>query len=231
MKPQRIFMQQEDGAPTGAPPPPAPAPTDPPAPGASPAVDVTAIAAAVAQQVKDGVFAELRRTGVLGKEKAPKPVSEPPPSSTTTPPPPDIGKLRMLDRAIARSPHAARLNDAAYTRLERAFIEETPADAASWLTDYFEGMGVSATPTPAAPAAPAATPTAPAVPNAAPAPRTAVPVSGGGGSPPAPTVPLEEQDLLRLSKEDRDHLIKQKGPRWWMQTLAAQSRGKSLTVR
>lgn len=36
---------------------------------------------------------------------------------------------------------------------------------------------------------------------------------------------------MRLSKEDQAHLIKTKGAKWWMQTIAAQSQGKSLRIR
>ncbi len=222
MKP-RILMQQEDSAPTGAPiPAPAPAPTEAPAQGAAPALDVTAIAAAITEQVKNGVFADLRRSGVLGKEKPSKP-------STTEPSaaPPQVN-LRALDRAVARHSHAAQLSDRAYERLERAFQAEAPEDAGAWLADYFQGMGVAAaqpavTPTP--------TPAAPAATTAAPAPRSAVPISSGGGSPPAPTVPLEERDILSLSESDKLHLIKTKGPVWYSKTLAEQNKNKLVRIR
>jgi hypothetical protein len=209
MKP-RILMQQEDsGSGSGAP---APTPAEPQAQGAVPAVDASAIAA----QVRDSLFAELRRSGVLGKEKPAKPTATEPSA------PPQIN-LRALDRAVARHPVAAQLSDRAYERMERAFQAEAPDDATAWIADYFQGMGVAAA-QPATPAAPAAT-------IAAPAPRTAVPISSGGGSPPAPTVPLEERDILSLSESDRQHLIKQKGARWYMSKLAEQTKDKSIRIR
>lgn len=221
MKP-RILMQQEDSAPTGAPiPAPDPAPTEAPAQGAAPTLDVTAIAATITEQVKNGVFAELRRSGAFGKEKPAKPST-----TTSTEAPPQVN-LRALDRAVARHPSAGQLSDRAYERLERAFQAEAPDDATAWLADYFQGMGVAA-PQPAQPA----TPAAPAVTTAAPAaPRSAVPISSGGGSPPAPTVPLEERDILSLSESDKLHLIKTKGPVWYSKTLAEQNKNKLVRIR
>lgn len=216
MKP-RILMQQEDSAPTGSPTPAPTAPTEVPAQGAAPTLDVSAIAAAVTEQVRNGVFAELRRSGALVKEKPAKP------SVTPTEAPPQVN-LRALDRAVARHPSAAQLSDRAYERLERAFKDEAPEDATAWLADYFQGMGVAA-PQPATPTAPAVTTAAPA------APRSAVPISSGGGSPPAPTVPLEERDILSLSEADKLHLIKTKGPVWYSKTLAEQNKNKLVRIR
>lgn len=189
---------------------PAPAASsEPQAQGAAPAVDVEAIKAAAAAQARDAVYAELRRNGLLGKEKS-KGKEE---SASAAPPAPDLGQLRKLDRAIARTPQASRLSDAAYARLEKAYIDESPPDAAVWLKDYFDGLGIAPT---AAHAANAATPT-----------RSETPVSDGG-SPPVSKVSLEDSDILSLSSQDRDHLIKQKGPRWYMTKIAEQNKGKSV---
>lgn len=200
-------MQEADGSPgSGA--PPAPAPTEPQAQGApanagAPTVDVAAIASAV----RDAVFADLRRSGVLGKEK-PKSNVEPTPQAN----------LRALDRAVARHPHAPKLNDAAYSRLERAFADESPADASSWLKDYFEGMGIVESATPPGPPAPPAPPQ-----------RNGPPLNGG--TPPAPKPDLENTPILDLSQADRDHLIKMKGPKWYLEQLAKQTKGQSVRLR
>jgi len=206
---QRILMQEADGSPGSGSNPSAPAPTEPQAQGAAanagaPTVDVAAIASAV----RDAVFADLRRSGVLGKEK-PKAKDEPAPQAN----------LRALDRAVARHPHAPKLNDAAYSRLERAFADESPSDAGLWLKDYFEGMGIAESATPAV--------TVTATP--APLQRNGPPLNGG--TPPAPKPDLENTPILDLSQADRDHLIKLKGPKWYLDKLAEQNRGKSVRLR
>lgn len=209
---KRFLMTEADGSPGNGAAPPAPAPAEPPAQGA-PVVDVEAIKAAAAQAARDAAYAELRRNGALGKDK-PKANGEAVP---TPAPPPDLGRLRQLDRAVARTPHAARLSDAAYSRLERAFIEEAPSDAGVWLKDYFEGLGIAPT---AAPAASTAQPPA----------RSASPVSDGG-TPPVSKVSLEEADLRSLTESDRDHLIRTKGAGWYMRKLAEQDKGRLVRIR
>lgn len=200
---QRILMQEADASPgSGAP---APAPTEAPAQGAAPApaIDVNAIVT----QVRDSMFAELRRSGVLGKEK---------PKAKTSDEPPTPVNYRALDRAVARHPHAQKLNDAAYTRLERAYAAESPEDAGQWLKDYFEGMGVAETSPPA--------PAKPAEPQ-----RSAVPLNGG--TPPVPTPDLENAPILSMSEADRQHLLKTKGAKWYMEQFAKQTKGLSIRLR
>lgn len=227
---KRIFMTAADnagGSPPapaqpagGGQPAPAPAPAQPPAQGASPqqTVDVNAIASAV----HDKVFAALRQSGVLGS-KTPRattpPAPDAPPGTNADVPQVD---LRSLDRVLGRTGHAARLSESQYRRVESAYRAENPADAESWVKDYFEGWSAAPTPPAQAPNAPAG--------NAAPAQqRSTTPVSDGG-SPPAPTAPLEERDILSLSDEDKTHLIKQKGPAWYRAQLAKQTKGKSIRL-
>lgn len=212
---KRICMQEADASP-GSGQAPVPAPTEPQAQGAAATPDIGQIVSDALRQQRDSIFAELRRSGVLGSEKKSKSTETPAPPAAHQP---DLGRLRQLDRALARTPHASRLNDAAYARLERAFVDEAPSDASQWLADYFEGMGI------------AQHQAAPSAATAAPAPaRSATPVSDGG-TPPAPRAPLEDRDILSLSKEDRDHLIKQKGPKWYIARVLEQNKGKSVSVK
>lgn len=149
---------------------------------------------------------------MLGKEK---PKSSAAPTASA---PNDTVRLRQFDRALARNQHASGLTDAAVARLERLYIDEQPDDAVSWLGEVLGGMGAGTTQ--------AAQPA-----NSAPAPtRSANPVSDGG-TPPASKAPLEERDLLSLSPADRDHLIKQKGVKWYLAKITEQNKGKQFKYK
>lgn len=206
MKP-RILRNQADGSPGGGTPPPASAaPAGQPAPqasGAAPALDtaqVEALAAALLPKLKDGVFAEARRAGLLGKKPASGEgtAEAPRPTSTTV-------NFRPLDRAIATS--GRQLNEAAYNRIEKAFAEEQPENATSWLADYFGGLGAPA------PAAPATTQQQSAATTGNTPPVTQ------RGTPPAPQVPIEERPIMSMSDEDRQHFIDTKGVRAYVEKL------------
>jgi hypothetical protein len=207
MKQLRILMADADATPGTGTSPPAPVqPADPQAQGGTaPTID----AKSLAQQVENSVHAALRRLGVTGQKS--KTTDEAPAGAGQQP---DYGKLRALDRALTLSPYAGTLTDAAYARMERDFLAEAPPDAKAWLKDYVESFGVRA---------PAAAPAA-ASPAASPQPRSAVPVSDGG-SPTAPQVPLEERQMLKLTPEERDHVLKTKGVRWYLDKLKEQTRG------
>lgn len=223
---KRIFMTAADNAGGSSPTPgqpapgngqpaPAPAPAAP-AQGAAPQtpVDVNAIATAV----HDKVFAALRQAGVLGGKppKANTPAAPDAPAAASTAVP-EID-LRSLDRVLGRSGHAQRLNEAQYRRIEAAYRAEAPGDTEQWVKEYFEGWGHA----PNSSSAPAGGTTAAA-------PRSGPPVSDGG-SPPAPQAPLEERDIMSLSPEDRAHLQKTKGARWYREQLVKQTKGKSIRV-
>lgn len=247
---RRIFMNAQDTSPgTGAPSTVAPT-TAPAAPAASAAAPATAPApqpapaqgaaidvAAITKSISDGVFATLRRAGVMPNKSAP--TVAPNTDATTTPTPVtvaapavDPSRYRELDRAVTRAGMAETLSGTAYKRLERAFADENPDDAESWVTDYFEGMGVkrgatapatavTTTTTTTPTAAPAATP----APVPAPAPATAIPVSDRG-SPPPSTRPLEERSLYDMSEADRQEYISRHGPTKFAQKLMSDAKGR-----
>ena len=187
----RMHMAEADASPGSGAVAPAAAPTEPQASGAapSPAVDAATVAA-ISAAVRDSLFAELRRSGALGKpdKKADAPANNGQSSASS----PDLGRLRQLDRALARSGHGANLKDSAIARMEGAFLAEAPDDAAVWVKDYLDGYGV------AAPQHVNQSQTA------APPARTGPSVSDGGAPPPAARVPLEEQKIYRMSPTDRD---------------------------
>ena len=185
------------------------APVPPQAQGAA-TVDVKAIVEAT----RDAVFAELRKSGAFEKKSKSQASAS---SEAQAVPTVD---LRSLDRVLGRTGHAARLSESQYKRIETAYKTEAPDDVERWVSDYFDGW------------APAANPPAPNG-NGTTAPlaqRSATPISDGG-SPPAPQVPLEERQLMSLSTEDRAHLIKTKGAKWYTDTLRRQSQNMLLRLR
>lgn len=249
----RILMNAADASPGSGQPAPAPAPAAPAVPEPSPpaqqpapaqgAVDV----AAITRQVTDGVFASLRRAGVLtsARPTAPVPTGVAPGDAPAAPqqssPPPQqpvdpmhrLMQLRALDRARERAGLGA-IGDRALALIERAYIDEAPPDADAWVADIATSMGIRA----AAASAPttAATPTTIATPNAAPAatpttapalvqPANVLPVSDRG-SPPPPTRPLEERSLYEMSDADRQEYLSRHGSAKYHQKLIADSKGR-----
>lgn len=123
--------------------------------------------------------------------------------------PAPVANLRALDRAIGRlgRPVAENL----YARLERDYAAEAPGDAEAWVKDYFEGFG----------APPTTTNTQP---------RNAIPASNGG-SPPAPTSPLEERKLIGMSEEDVNQLARTKGNAWIRKRLTDELRHTVVNLK
>lgn len=242
---RRILMNAADKSPgSGAPPPTPPTPGQNPPPttpaeGGAPPAGAPANGAVTLEAIQgmitaghDKIFADLRRAGVLGST-TPKPTPKPTPAPSGDPnaapaaaPAPDISELRALDRALTRSGRT-NLDEAAYRRLERSYVEERPANAEQWVTDYFQGFGVpvggasSPAQTPATPA-PAGTPAA--APNGQ-------PPASNRGAPAAPQVPLEEQSLLTMSAADRAALIKSKGLKVYTEMYAKQVGGMTIKTR
>lgn len=225
MNPPRILLNEVGSSPgSGAAPPanstPAPAPAPAPSP-AQPQQLSAEATKAIADQVRDGVFAELRRSGVLTEKKAQTKAPENG-TSPNAPPAMDPSKLRALDRAVARAGHADRISSAAYERLERAFVAEAPEDTEAWVKEYFSAFTGPAQPAQSQPTtAPTGTP---------PAPTNQRPDSDRGGTPP-PKVPAEEADLVKMSDADRAAIIKEKGLSWYRTQLAKQLKGRPITFR
>lgn len=186
------------------------APIEPQAQGAaSAAVDT----ASIAQQVRDSLFAELRRSGVL---KGPSKPTAPAPESSGAAPAID---LRPLDRALMRSGQGAKLTDQAIQRMERAFQSEAPSNADEWVGEYLGGFGVTNTPTVSQPQIKSAV-----------APPSGPPVSDAGGLPVSRS-PVEQQDLVHMSESDRAHVISTKGISWYVTTLNAQLKGRKIQMK
>ena len=164
------------GAPTG---------TAPQAQGASGSVTLEQIRSLLADhaaEVKNGVFADLRRSGYFGGKgsKGDAEVEKPKPQAA---PGDDVQRLIARERAFSRATATVKLSDGALARMEKAFQAESPDDVADWVKGYLEDFGFSAAgssppqngtspnqPTATAPAAQSAAPTQPTTPPAPPAP-------------------------------------------------------------
>jgi hypothetical protein len=214
-------------APPAAPAPaPAPASVQPQANGAIVSLDPASIAAIVTT-VKNSVFAEARRAGMLPGEKPKATATEGGAPAAT--PGPDLSKLRSLDRVLGRTGLATSISEMQYARLERDYIAETPDNVEDWVKAYFPGSSGSPA-TPQAPASPAAQPAASPAAQSQPQPQNAQPVSDRG-SPPVPRAPLEEQSLLTMSPSDRDAVRRLKGDGWFSDTLHRQLRDGNVRFR
>lgn len=178
----------------------------------------------IADVVRDGVFAELRRSGVLKDQKSRSGQPATPPAEGAAPPPVDPIRLRELDRAVTRAGLVDKLSPDAYRRLERAFVDESPDDASAWVGAYFEGFGVKSG------SAPTTTTTATAAQPAAPSTTQPItPPASDRGAPPAPSTPPEELDLVRMTEADRNALIKDKGLKWFQTELMKQLKGRPVS--
>ncbi|HEY1813009.1 MAG TPA: hypothetical protein VGG74_11750 [Kofleriaceae bacterium] len=225
---KRILMNVADGSPgAGAPPAAgapaaaaAAAPITPPAQGGTPAID-QATKDALVKQGRDAAFAELRRSGALKKQFLTNHDADTPATPAL-----DTTQARRLDRALTRSGVVARISDAAYTRIERAFAAEAPDDVDAWVQDYFGGLG-------SAPPAAATSPTTPpamATPNQPTAPVAAQPVTARG-APATSQLPLEQMNILKMSDADRKALVATKGLKYFTERLREQLRGVRVQVR
>lgn len=216
----RILMSEADTAGGGNGAAPVVTPETPAPPAApTPVVPAPIDANAIATQVRDSLFAELRRAGVLGKQPKPKD-GDPPPTPVATPPQFDPFAMRKLDFALNKIGIAADLNQSQYERAHRDFATESPVDAESWAKDYFHGFR-SAAPQPIAAAAAAPAPKTPQNPQPA----------SDRGSPPPSAVPLAEADLWTMSDSDRAALIREKGIKWYTDRLKAQGKGRTVSLR
>ncbi len=164
---KRIFMTEADGSPGGGavaadPAAPTAAPTAPESPAAPLTAEAVAsiVSAAMDGKLKafeNGLFANARKAGLLGKDK---PASDPAPTSQPTPSAPvaaqagltgaDLDARFELERVIATREGKYGLNEAQTRRLRSALSgvprESLPSEADSYLADV--GLA-KATPSPA----------------------------------------------------------------------------------
>lgn len=247
---RRILMNAQDGSPgSGATPstpatpaipaePAAPAPQSAPASGSP--IDIAAITRTITESVtksiNDGVFAKLRRAGLLSD----KPTTVPVTGDTTTTATAaaisaaDVQSMIEQASAITRVSVEYGLQPDAESSLKKLMSVEKPDDPVAWGRAFIEGLGIKKTASAPATAAPQVTTTAPstAAPAATqpPAPAAATPISDRG-SPPPSSLPLDERSLYEMSQADVQEYIKRHGMKKYSEKLIADAKGKRTLLR
>jgi hypothetical protein len=173
-----ILMTEEGSSPGGGSPPPVESPAAPqgaPATAAQP--DIPALIAQQFADMKNAIFADLRRSGALGKDKpaqASPPVPAPAPADPAAQPgtsgmtAAEVQSLMARERAFTRAIASAGLSPDQEAYVESTFRAVNPPDPHEWASTFIKVMGIgakqpvptqapptSAAPPPAAPPAPA----------------------------------------------------------------------------
>lgn len=178
----KYLMNEQDGSPGGGAVPNTPAQPTAPNGAAEPAATAPQIPADVLKsalgevlagvlpELRNGIFADLRKAGVFKPEKPTAPES--PPATTAAQSasmsPSDVKTMLAYDRAITRAEVEHKLTDRQSTRMRAALEVDKPDDVGAWAASYLTDMGLmksAATVAPATPLQPA-TPPAPAAPTA-----------------------------------------------------------------
>lgn len=216
----RMLMnsQPDDGSPGGGAPDGTGAPSAPAQGAAAPDVlgQVKELIAGEMKGIRDGIFADLRRSGALGKEKQPEAAQ---PSGDRPLTAADVERISRREREFGRL--TSGLTDDQAALMERLYRAERPddADLPTWVRTTRTTLGFDrqgGVPTHNQPRNLAA-PTGPPVSDA--------------GSPAAPHVVTEDTPLMQLSAEDRMHLLKTKGAAWYNATLRAQLKGVRVVLK
>ena len=179
--------------------------------------------ATVTQQLadfKNGVFADLRKTGVLKSEKpAPSPTAPAPapvPVEAPAAPSPvsgmtaaEVQTMMARQRAFDRAVTAAGLSDEQIATVEGVFQAVNPQEPAAWLAGFIKtmGLGKGSAPPPTQPEPPKAPPAAPAA---------ATPSFSDKG--PAATsmsrdpIAILQHNPLQATRDDYARLVAMQGP-------------------
>lgn len=169
MQRKQFLMNEEGGSPGGGSVPPV-APATPPAstgaaPAAEPTVPVSQLKAVIGEvfgEFRNGLFADLRKSGALGKEKAeshPAPQSPPaaaPASSGLSAE--DVQSMMLQERVFARAEAEHKLTDAQVEWMRTALKGVPASELATRSSAFLRSMGIakgasepSTPPTPAVP--------------------------------------------------------------------------------
>ena len=213
----KMLMNQEGGSPGGGAAPPAGSGTPNPAPPAqggapaAPSIDTAKLVGDIAKQVKDGVFAELRRSGVFKGGKDPEPGDgggagaggdKSPPNATPGLSPADVQKLIARETAFERIATEHKLTEGQRKHVKAALDSASPEDVGGWAKTFLTDLGIVKAP-----------PTANqsnnggaqgAAPNRSPG-------ISDGGAPTRDTSLNHEGQVWKMTKADVDALVKEKG--------------------
>ncbi len=209
---RKTFLRNEEGAsPGGGSPTPPPAPPTAPPPGGngngSSSVsidDIKGVVGSMLGELRNGIFADLRKAGALKQDKT----NETPPQPAPSPATPasaleSLSKVdveRMLDvrSASERMRHERKATDAQLRHFQRAVEFEKPTDVFAFASSYFDDLGIGkAAP---APVNPLPSNPAPQLPGTPPA-----PLADRGPPSPAPNRDVDailEANPLSLTQHD-----------------------------
>jgi hypothetical protein len=168
---QRPIPMNEEGASPGGGASPAPVESPAATQGAAvPTIDLNAIKGAVAEafgELRNGLFADLRKTGALDKPKpsptAPAAASVPVEAPGAPGPAPgmtaaDLHRELARDRAFFRATDSAGLTDEQARFVEETYRAVNPPDPATWATTFLKTMGLGPKSPPTQASAPVAAP-------------------------------------------------------------------------
>ena len=193
------------------------------APPAPPAIDVKEIATQVASTVRDSVFAELRKSGVLGKGE--KPTGETPAPQGGSQPLTAADVERISERASELGRGLAGLSDEQAAIMRRLFKADAPDDVTAWVKTTRTALGFDKG---AGGGGPTSTPAAPAAAAGAAANGSGAPKSDRGGQ--AGTVLTDDTPVIDMSDEDRAAWIKKNGLGKYYQRVQQELKGRRLRI-
>jgi hypothetical protein len=179
----RFLMNEEDASPGGGSVPPAPAePTATPAaaPAPEPAIPISQLKSVIGEvfgELRNGIFADLRKAGALKKDEPVTPAKQPaaaPASTGLTAA--EVQQMLERDRVLTRAEIEHKLTPAQAKRMRGILEADRPEDVSGWVSSFVTDMGLVRTET-----STPATPSTPAVPNTA-------PISDRGAAAPAGAV-------------------------------------------
>jgi hypothetical protein len=182
-------------------PPSPPATPAAPATGPAPTLDIAALAAqlapALAGPVRDSIFAELRKSGVLKKDSppAPDPAVAAAPTGNASLSAADVESMLGRRETFAYLLSQFEIPATALGRARQSFLAEKPDDVSSWVTGYATDMGWKQRN-----AQPPANGSGGSPPSSAP-PATAPAQSTPSSSPPARVV-TDDTRLIDMSEAD-----------------------------
>lgn len=228
---KRIYMNEADSSPGNGAPADPPNPATPPASPAAAPIDVDALVTRLVGAVDErfttlsnGLFANARKAGLLGKEKPVEhPTPAPQPQQAPGAPTPaiatgismaDVELMLEQERVLTRAATEHKLTDAQVKRMKNALKADKPEDVPAWTSTFLADMGLAKSPQPAAPQQAVATPPAPARAN----------VSDRGTA--APTDTRDHNGILHsrpleMTGHDVDALMLQHGPDKGLQEFQA----------
>lgn len=240
-------MNEQDGSPGNGAPPSAPATPAPTAPAATtggaaaPAPtldDIKVVVGSMLGDFRNGLFADLRKTGALKSDKPTPAPAETAPSSNAQPNAnQDVSALFARQRAFDRAVGAAGLNDEQAAMLEGMFQAMRPEDPGQWASTVIKTMGLgqknatssTATQTAQPQTAPAAQPSAP---QPAPQPTTNISDRGPASSSDArDPIAVMKHRITDVTRDDYDRIVADLGPQKASEQYVANARAYLRSVK